>query len=69
MKRSIPLLFLVCLTGCSSTNIAKVVEAMGKDHANVTVKITSVYGTCSIVRVNGTNAITAQPDGTITVKP
>ena len=43
------------LSGCSSTNITKLVGALAKDPACVAVQITSVYGTVTFVRVGDTN--------------
>lgn len=55
-------------TGCSSTNLEKVVMAAGNDQAIVIGKVTSVYGTASFTRIGGTtNTITVAPDGTVTV--
>lgn len=48
-------LSLLFLTGCSTTNITKLVQALGKDPATVAVQVTSVYGTVTFVRVNDTN--------------
>ena len=43
------------LSGCSTTNITKLVGALAKDPACVAVQITSVYGTVTFVRVGDTN--------------
>lgn len=48
-------LSLLFLTGCSTANITKLVQALGKDPATVAVQVTSVYGTVTFVRVNDTN--------------
>ena len=45
----------VLLSGCSTTNITKLVGALAKDPACVAVQITSVYGTVTFVRVGDTN--------------
>jgi uncharacterized lipoprotein YajG len=56
------------LTGCSSTNISKLVNAMSTNSSIVMGKVTSIYGTATIIRVGGTtNQVTVSPDGTITV--
>lgn len=65
MKRLIPL--LIFLTGCSTTNITKLVKELAKDPAIVTVRVSSVYGTVNFTRIGGhTNIVTVTPDGTIT---
>jgi len=59
----------VMLTGCSSTNITKLVGALAKDPAIVSVRVSSVYGTVVFNRVGvTTNGVSITPDGTITVK-
>jgi hypothetical protein len=66
------LLFFIALTGlcgCSSTNITKLTQALAKDPAIVVVKIGSVYGTLSFVRVGSqTNGVTVSPDGSVSIK-
>jgi len=42
MKKLLPL--LLCLCGCSTTNITKLVEAAAKDPAHVHIEVRSVYG-------------------------
>lgn len=68
MKR----LFAIALTGlcgCSTTNITKLTESLAKDPAIVVVKIGSVYGTVSLIRIGSqTNGVTVSPDGSVTVK-
>lgn len=41
-----------CLTGCTN-GAAAVARALAKDPATVSVKINSIYGTASVVRVGG----------------
>jgi uncharacterized lipoprotein YajG len=55
MKLSVIAAACILLTGCSSTNITKLVGALSKDPACVAVQITSVYGTVTFVRVGDTN--------------
>lgn len=43
------------LTGCSTTNITKLVGALAKDPATVAVSVQSVYGTVYILRTGNTN--------------
>lgn len=52
--RTILLLLLVC-TGCSSTNITSLVQALAKDPATVAVSVQSVYGTVYFMRTGNTN--------------
>jgi hypothetical protein len=59
-------LFCLLLTGCSTTNVTKLVGALSKDPATVAVQITSVYGTVTFVRVGDTNRQVSI--GPITVK-
>ena len=47
-------LAMVC-TGCSSTNITKLVQALAKDPATVAVSVQSVYGTVYFMRTGNTN--------------
>lgn len=55
----------ISLTGC--VNMAKVVEAAGKDPANVHFQITTIYGTLTYDRANsGTNTISVGPTGITT---
>lgn len=46
---------VVALSGCSSTNITKLVGALAKDPATVAVSVQSVYGTVYILRTGNTN--------------
>lgn len=48
-------LCLLFLTGCTTTNITKLVRELAKDPAAVAIQITSVYGTVTFVRVADTN--------------
>ena len=60
----------VVLTGCSSTNIAKLTKELAKDPAIVSVQVRSVYGTVNFVRVGTTtNGVVVSPDGTVKVNP
>jgi hypothetical protein len=69
MKRVLSLLPLVLLCGCSSTNITDLTKALAKDPAIVIVKVGSVYGTLSFVRVGSqTNGVTVSPDGSVSIK-
>jgi hypothetical protein len=62
---------VLCLTGCSTTNITKLTQALAADGAVVTVKVSSIYGTLSVTRVGPqTNcAASVTADGVVTVKP
>jgi hypothetical protein len=53
----LPLIAATCLllTGCSTTNITKLVGALAKDPATVAVSVQSVYGTVYILRTGNTN--------------
>lgn len=70
MKRLIPLLALIALTGCSSTNITKLVSALAKDPATSVVKITTIYGSVSYTRVGLMTNETASvnSDGSVILK-
>lgn len=61
---------VVFFSGCSTTNITRLTNALAKDGAVVQVKVSSVYGTISVTRVgsqtNGNASVT--PDGVVTVK-
>lgn len=48
------LILALCLTGCSSTNLAEIVQAAGHDPATVCARVTSVYGTLTYLRANPT---------------
>jgi hypothetical protein len=51
------LLACICmgLTGCSTTNISKLVQALSKDPATVAISVQSVYGTMYFMRTGNTN--------------
>jgi hypothetical protein len=60
---------LLLLTGCSTTNITKLTEALAKDPAIVVIKVGTVYGTVNLTRVGTlTNGMTISPDGTVSVR-
>ncbi len=63
------LLLLIGLSGCSTTNMSKLVQAAAKDDATVVVKVGSVYGTLNFVRTNPkTNqTVVVSPDGTVSI--
>ncbi len=71
MKRAtqvIVFLMLLSLCGCSTTNITKLAKELSKDPAIISAKVSSIYGTASLVRVGvTTNRVTVSPDGTVTV--
>lgn len=60
----------LALTGCTN-GVAGVARALAKDPATVSVKINTIYGTASLVRVGvqTNNSVTVSPDGTVTIKP
>jgi len=68
--KTILVLFCVVCSGCSSTNITKLVGALKNDPATVCVNVSSVYGTVRFTRTNPrTNeTVTVSPDGTIVIK-
>lgn len=69
MKKLLLLVSLSLLSGCSTTNITKLTQALAKDPAIVVVKVGTVYGTVNFTRVGTlTNGMTISPDGTISVK-
>ena len=49
MRRFLALL-LCGLCGCSTTNLTKVLEAAGKDHAHWHIEVKSIYGSVTIDR-------------------
>lgn len=61
MKKLLPIL-LLSLTGCSTTNITKLTQALAKDNAHVHIEIKSIYGTVTFDREMpnpyGTNVVT-----------
>ncbi len=69
MKTLLLLSLLLLANGC--TGLAKVTKALAKDPATVAVKINTLYGTASLVRIGGmpTNSTaTVSPDGTISIR-
>lgn len=48
-------LSVLLLTGCSSTNISKLVHELGKDPATVAISVQSVYGTVYFLRTGMSN--------------
>ena len=70
MKKLLCILSLIALTGCSSTNISKLVQALAKDPSTSVVKITTIYGNVSYTRVglltNETASVAA--DGSVILK-
>lgn len=68
--KTLTLISLLALTGCSSTNITKLTQALARDPAIVSARITSIYGVVQFTRVGSTNgSVTIGPDGTLSVKP
>jgi len=66
--KSILALVAVALCGCSSTNITKLVGALAKDPAIVSVNVPTMYGTVKFTRVgSGTNYVEVTSDGTVKV--
>jgi hypothetical protein len=55
MMKIILLLLLCGMTGCSTTNITKLVGALAKDPATVAISVQSVYGTVYFLRTGTTN--------------
>jgi hypothetical protein len=53
--KSIAMLCLLLLTGCSTTNITKLVKELAKDPATVALSVQSVYGTIYFMRTGATN--------------
>lgn len=63
-------LILLPLCGCSSTNITKLVGALAKDPAIVSVYVPTMYGAVKFVRVGSTtNSVDVSPDGNVKVNP
>jgi len=56
---------LIGFTGCA--NMPAIVRELGKDHNNVTVQVTTIYGSLRYARTGATNAA-ATSDGSITPK-
>lgn len=67
---AIALVAILACTGCSTTNITKLTDALGRDGAVVVVKVSSVYGTIAVTRVGPqTNSVaTVTAEGVVTVK-
>jgi len=70
MKKLLCILSLIALTGCSSTNITKLVQALAKDPATSVIKISTVYGTVNYTRVGLMTNETASvnSDGSVILK-
>lgn len=70
MKRLLLFVPLLALTGCSSTNITKLVGALAKDPATSVIKISTIYGTVNYTRVGlGTNeTASVNSDGSVILK-
>lgn len=70
MKKTLSLIGLLCLTGCSTTNIADTLKALGDDKSTVVHKITTIYGNSSFTRIGATpgSTTTVSPDGTVSIK-
>lgn len=69
MKRNLLLAIAAAsLCGCSSTNITKLVGALAKDPAIVSVNVPTMYGTVKFVRVGSqTNSVAITSDGEVRV--
>lgn len=46
------LFMLMLLSGCAPTNLAQVIEAASKDDATFCARVTTVYGTATVLRSN-----------------
>jgi hypothetical protein len=69
MKKLKFLLFVPLISGCSTTNITKLTQALAKDPAIIVVNVGTVYGTVKLTRVGCvTNGMSVSPDGTVTIK-
>ncbi len=70
MRNLIAALSLLGLTGCSSTNITKLVNALAKDPATSVVKITTIYGSVSYTRVGllTNESASVNSDGSVILK-
>ena len=68
----LPVLALpLLLSGCTTSNAAKLAAALAKDPATVHLRVTSIYGVIEFSRTAPTSnslAHTISPDGTISVK-
>lgn len=61
---------LLAVAGCISPNLAKFQQALGKDPATVSLRITTIYGTLYFTRTNPTTNTAnhaISPDGAVTV--
>jgi len=69
-KLILPTLAVLLLAGCSSTNITKLVGALAKDPATSVVKVTTIYGSISYVRIGVTTnqTVSVNSDGSTTMK-
>lgn len=61
----IALLSLTALLPIGCANMPAIVRELGKDHNNVTVQVTTIYGNLRYARTGATNA-TANADGSLT---
>lgn len=70
MMKLLFLLPLFALTGCTMTGTARLVRALSKDPATVSIVIPSPYGTVRFTRAMPlTNQVViVSPDGTFTIK-
>ena len=65
----LPLFSLLCVVGCSTTNLAEVVKCASQDPAAVHIAVFTPYGSIVVDRANpGTNQISVSDKG-ITTKP
>lgn len=60
-------LAVLALTGCSSTNISKLTEALGHDSASSRVAVTTIYGNVVYSRMGPGATGMVAPDGTMTI--
>ncbi len=68
MKKIIPLLLVIPLVGCSTRALNALAKNLKGDQAIVVGKVSSIYGTVSLVRIGGTTySVTVAPDGTVSV--
>ena len=62
------LALLTTLAGCTSSNIAAIVDAMAKDQASVCLKVNANMGVIQLSRSGITNgAMVCNPDGGMTI--
>jgi uncharacterized lipoprotein len=70
MKKTIPLLLgIVLLSGCSTTNITKLVQAAAKDPAKVHIEVRSPWGTITYDRDNSLAAGGHRTNVTVMANP